>query len=48
MEADFFEESLFNYITVNYTHPLKALEAFRKMFPLFIGQRLEKSLKIFS
>ena len=47
MKADAFEEVIFNELTLNNTDPLRSLNHYRTLFPLFIGPHLEKSLKIY-
>ena len=47
LEPTFFEEHLFNFMIRNCNDPTSMLETFKKLFPFFLGENIEKSLKIF-
>ena len=46
MSSEQFEGPLFRFLTDKYEYPTAAIDLFRKNFPCFIGEQLEKSLRI--
>ena len=48
MEAEYFEEQIFVFLTKTYSDPMKAYLHFKNIFPMFLGGNIEKSLRIFN
>jgi hypothetical protein len=47
MESQRYESWLFRFLIDRYEHPIAALDVFKQAFPLYVGDSLEKSLRIF-
>jgi hypothetical protein len=47
MDADSYEEHIFSFLIDKYEHPINILEKYKESFPYFVGETLQKSLKIY-